>query len=70
MSDSEDKKDMKELDKLVSNVGKVYSQWIKKGIIGPPDSSSKSISDNYDTPTDESEKIDINFLKKKKTENQ
>ncbi|MHA2104765.1 MAG: hypothetical protein ACW981_15160 [Candidatus Hodarchaeales archaeon] len=69
MSDSKEKKSEKDLDKLVSNVGKVYTQWIKKGFIGPADSSTTKLSEDFEVPDDETEEIDLPITKKKKTEN-
>jgi hypothetical protein len=69
MSDSKEKKPEKDLDKLVSNVGKVYTQWIKKGFIGPPDTSTTKVPEDFEVPDDETEEMDISIPKKKKTEN-
>lgn len=57
MSNLDKKKTEKEVDALVNNIGKVYSGWIKKGIIGPV--NQESLSDP--TPKDQIEDINSTF---------
>ena len=59
MSDSKKEKTEKDLDKLVDNVGQVYSKWIRKGIIGHESYKTVSKSDHDSIEESESSNIEL-----------
>ena len=59
MPDTKKEKTEKDLDKLVDNVGKVYTKWIRKGIIGHDSCKTGPRSDHDSIEESESSNIEL-----------